>query len=166
MKCYRAHVPTAAVPALLSPHKVGEMRGRVGAAATQTSFHISFSFRIEAFSALHWPRSLSPQSRRDLGLHSFQRLSSLPVQGSRGSSFLLWGCCKSTLRPGAIRLQQFHCKKCLKEETVLHFLSWTALWNRYCFPGQWYPVLTPPKWQEKHLGSQSYLTHRVAWRTI
>lgn len=83
-----------------------------------------------------------------------------------GSSFLLWGCCKSTLCPGGIRLQRFHCKKCLKEEIVFHFLSRTALWNRYCFPGQWCPVLTPPKWQEKHLGSRSYLTHRAAWRTI
>lgn len=88
------------------PSKVGGMRGRAGAAPTRTSFHVSFSFRIKTFSALHWPRSLSLQDRGDLGLQ-------LPKTGlsASGSSFLLWkGCCKSTSCLGGVQLQWFHCK--------------------------------------------------------
>lgn len=79
MKRHHAHTSIATVPALHPPGKVGGTRGRVGAAPTRTSFHISFSFRTETTSALHWLRSLSPQGRGDLGLHSFQRWASLPV---------------------------------------------------------------------------------------
>lgn len=50
----RVRAPTAAVPALLPPSEVGGLRGRVGMAVTQTSFHVSASeLKSSQFSTDH-----------------------------------------------------------------------------------------------------------------